>query len=111
MATHPVHWHEGMFLRPHHFQAATRHLIEVGNRDSRWDVHYNWGLRAIDIDREALANNRLVVRSLQARLRDGTVVSVPPDGALPEIELKAALARETTVTVLLALPSLQVGRA
>src|SRR5262249_22757922 len=57
------------------------------------------------------ANHRLVVRSLQARLRDGTVVSVPEDGSLPEIDLKKALGQGTAVTVLLALPILQVGRA
>lgn len=111
MATHPVHWHEGMFLRPHHFQAAQRYLAEVGRRGASWDVHYNWGLRAIEIDHDALGNNRLVVRSLRARLRDGTVVSVPPDGTLPEIDLKAALAQDAAVTILLALPALQVGRA
>src|SRR5688572_28048231 len=25
----PVHWSEGMFLRPHHFQAADRHWAEM----------------------------------------------------------------------------------
>ena len=29
MASRPVHWHEGMFLRPQHFQAADRHARET----------------------------------------------------------------------------------
>jgi len=111
MTMRPVHWHEGMFIRPHHFQAAQRHLIDLDGRSARWDVHYNWGLRSLELDRDALANHRLVVRSLQARLRDGTPVSVPEDGYLPEIDLKSALRLDSSVTVLLALPILQVGRA
>ena len=29
MAAHAVHWNEGMFLRPQHFQAAQRHFAEA----------------------------------------------------------------------------------
>ena len=65
-----VHWDEGMFLRPHHFQAAQRYQLDLGARGAKWDYHYNWGLRNIDLDSEALANYRLVIRSVQARLRD-----------------------------------------
>src|SRR5438105_12916707 len=87
-----VHWHEGMFLRPHHFQAARRHEAYLGNLAEKWDLHYNWGLRSVEIDRPALGDNRLVIHSLRARLRDGTLVSVPEDRPLPEISLRAAFA-------------------
>ena len=70
MPQHPVHWHEGMFLRPHHFQAATRNMNEVVRQQVQWDNHYSWGLRSIDIDEEALRNYRFVVHRLRARLRD-----------------------------------------
>src|SRR4051794_26608005 len=75
MTARAIHWHEGMFLRPHHLQAAQRHLEQVSNTGDKWDLNYNWGLRRIAIDREALANHRLVIHSLQARLRDGTLIS------------------------------------
>jgi type VI secretion system protein ImpJ len=100
-----------MFLRPQHFQAAQRHGADLEGRGDKWDLHYNWGLRAIELDRDALANHRLVVRSLQARLRDGTLIAVPEDGLLPEVDLKAALERDSLVTVFLAVPLLRVGRA
>src|SRR5437667_9973800 len=99
MTARAVHWNEGMFLRPHHLQAAHRFTSDQLHRSSQFDQHYNWGLRAIEIDKEALANHRLVVRSLQIRLRDGTIVYVPEDGELPEIDLKAALTGESPVTV------------
>src|SRR3984885_7649230 len=111
MTTRAVHWHEGMFLRPHQFQAAMRHLHNQVGRGDKWSVHHNWGLGAIDLDLDALANFRFVVRSLDLRLRDGTLIAVPEDGLLPELELKDALERSPTVTVYVGLPVLRMGRA
>src|SRR5262249_274697 len=76
-----------------------------------WDVHYNWGLRSIELDLDALANSFGVVRSLKARLRDGTLVAVPEDGPLPEIDLKAAFEGDTTATLYLGVPMPPPGRA
>ncbi len=111
MTTRAVHWHEGMFLRPQHFQTAQRHADAIGNRSNKLDVHYNWGLRSVELDHDALANYRLVVHSLSARLRDGTLVSIPEDGLLTAVELKNAFESTHTVTVYLAVPSLHLGRA
>lgn len=111
MTVRAVHWHEGMFLRPHHFQAAGRHALHLGELSEKWDLHYDWGLRAVDIDADALGNYRLVVRSLKARLRDGTLVSIPEDGVLSAIELKNAFDQASAVTVFLAVPVLNLGKA
>lgn len=111
MTAREVHWHEGMFLRPHHFQAAQRHSMHLAGRSARWDVHYSWGLRAIDLDEDALANFRFVVRGLQARLRDGTPIVLPDDGALAALDLKEAFERGQAVTVYLGIPLLRIGRA
>jgi hypothetical protein len=43
----PVRWHEGMFLRPHHFQAAQRHAAHELNRATHLNLHHDWGLRAL----------------------------------------------------------------
>jgi len=111
MTIQPVHWHEGMFLRPQHFQAAQRHTHHVMSVSSKFDVHYNWGLRSIDIDADALANFRFVARSLEARFRDGTIVCLPGDGVLPALDLKNAFGRENALTIYLAIPVLQLNRA
>jgi type VI secretion system protein ImpJ len=110
--SHPaVHWHEGMFLRPHHFMAAQRHSEHLAHRGEKFDLAYNWGLRSVEIDTDALANSRLVVRSLSARLRDGTLVSVPEDGVLPSFDLKGALGSASAVTAYLGVPLVGPGRA
>src|SRR4051812_37544548 len=99
MTTRAVHWHEGMFMRPQHFQAAHRHLAHLTDRGEKWDVHYNWGLRSVELDLDALANYRCVVRSLEARLRDGALVAIPEDGLLAAADLKPAFEKSNSVTV------------
>lgn len=111
MTVPSIHWHEGMFLRPQHFQIAERHLAERTGRSARWDTNYNWGLRSIQLDLEALANYRLVVHSLEARLHDGGMIAVPEDAPLAAVDLKEAFGRESTLTVYLALPLLQSARS
>src|SRR5687768_9954108 len=111
MTTRAVHWHEGMFLRPHHLQTAQRQHDHVLARNDKWSTHYNWGLRSIDLDPEGLANYRLVIRALAARLRDGATLAIPEDGLLPAIDLKPAFEEAGAVTVYLAVPQLHLGRA
>ncbi|QDU62427.1 hypothetical protein Pan216_32940 [Planctomycetes bacterium Pan216] len=111
MTARSVHWHEGMFLRPHHFQLQERHAVAMGHRNNKWSVHYNWGLREIDIDVDSLANFRLVVRGLQARLNDGTLISVPEDGVLPQLDLKPVFESNNSITVFLGIPVVNLGRA
>jgi type VI secretion system protein ImpJ len=111
MSEPAVNWHEGMFLRPHHFQAAGRHFHDQIRQSARWDVHYNWGLRAVDITTAGLANYQFVVNRLEARLRDGTLIRVPEDGVLTPIDLREALEQQNPLEVSLAIPAVQMGRA
>jgi type VI secretion system protein ImpJ len=116
MAKPPVHWHEGMFLRPHHFQAADRHAADQLRLSARFDVHHNWGLRAAELDVGALKNYRFVVTGLEARLRDGTLVvaRTGTEQALAPLDLKPAveaLPPGGTLDVLLAVPTLRLGAA
>jgi type VI secretion system protein ImpJ len=99
-----------MYLLPHHSQTAERLAQQHLERSHRWDLHYNWGLRTLDLDHEALINYRFVVRSLTARMKDGTLVAIPDDGSVEALDLKPALARSNSVEVLLALPKLQPGK-
>ena len=100
-----------MFLRPHHFHMAQRHASEVAHRNETFDHGHYWGIHAIDLDLDALANNRFVVRSLKARFRDGTTAVIPEDGVLPAIDLKEAFGRNNDLMVFLALPVLNPSQA
>ena len=110
MRNRPVHWHEGMFLRPQHFQAADRHWEEQIAVSSQWDQAYNYGLRSIELSRDALANYQVQLTGCEARLRDGTLVSFAAGQAPDRVDLKECFATESMVTVYLALPKLALGR-
>lgn len=111
MRNNPVHWAEGMFLRPQHFQAADQYWHEYVGTSTRWNCHYHYGLRSIEISPEALGNNQLQVRQLSARMVDGTVVDLQSGQELDRVDLKPAFEQQDTVVAYLAIPRLVLGRA
>ena len=72
MTARAVHWHEGMFLRPHHFQALQRHWSYQSQRNDKLDHYYNWGVRHIELDRDALARMHADYVRCGIRSRDDT---------------------------------------
>ena len=111
MTARAVHWHEGMFLRPHHFQALERFRAQQQRRTDGIDHYFGWGLRALQLDADALTNFRFEIQSLSARLRDGSVLELPEDGVLPTLDLKGLLEEQRSVTIYLALPTVNLAKA
>ena len=111
MPSGEVHWHEGMFLRQHHFLTEHRQTSRLMQLDGKWTQHHNWGLRSINLNTDALGNFRFSVTTLEARLRDGTLIEVPRDGSLPELDLKTAFETNRKVTVHLGVPALKSSQA
>ena len=120
----PVHWYEGAFLRPHHFQAADRFWTEVLSSSGQFDNPHNYGLVSLDFSREALGNQQFELRSLRARMRDGTLIEIGV-GAEPDRldlakyvqelapsnkNLQDAFESQTTVRVYLGIPKTRLGR-
>ncbi len=120
----PVHWYEGLFLRPHHFQAAERHWNEAQETSQRWDHPYGYGLKSLKFSQQALANHQFQIDHLQARMPDGTLVNLefgqPPDrlnlkDGLTEAqplmtELSEGFEKESTIRIYLAIAKLKLGR-
>jgi type VI secretion system protein ImpJ len=123
----PVNWSEGMFLLPHHFQAAEKHVHELVQTTERWDHAYNYGLKRIEISQDAIGNFQFQVNHCHARLRDGTLVIINPEQDLDRAEmkeairllegsirnvsadLKASLQVEPVVRIFLGVPKLKMG--
>ena len=110
MTPQPVHWHEGMFLRPHHFQAADRYTARLVDATAQFLQAHAWGLRRCVIDTEALGGYRFVVRELSARFRDGTLLQLPQDAPLPDFDLKPAFLGRNSVELFLAVPTWRPGQ-
>ncbi len=126
----PVDWYEGLFLRPHHFQALERHWTESQSTAHQWSFPFHYGLKALEFSPEALADYQFEVRRLHARMRDGTCVAFDvgeePDRldlreAIREAEsveqtrlgvgLQTAFESQAKVRVYLAVPRTKLGRS
>lgn len=107
----PVHWSEGLFLRPHHFQAGDRFWMEVIQTSEQWDHHYNYGLRSLTLGKEAIGNYQVEVVACEARMKDGTLISRGVGQEFERVDLKPAFEKQPTVTVYLAVSKLKLGRA
>ena len=109
-----VHWSEGMFLRPHHFQASDRFWSEVSGLNSRMDHPYGYGVFDVSVSQDAIGNGILELVGLKARLRDGTLVSNEANH-VESIDLNVRLpnssANNKPITVFLAVPNASEGRA
>jgi len=107
----PVHWSEGLFLQPHHLQAADRYWTETLQTSEQWDHEYFYGIRRLEFSPEALGNYEFQVNVCGARMKDGTLVALAPGQAPDRINLKEAFATQSTVRVFLAVPKLRMGKA
>jgi len=75
MQNRQLHWGEGLFLRPQHFQTADRYWQELIGVSSSVDTAYNWGMFRAEINEEALDNQIVEVVRFQARSKQGTLIS------------------------------------
>ncbi|MCP4096799.1 MAG: type VI secretion system baseplate subunit TssK [Planctomycetaceae bacterium] len=75
MQNRQVHWDEGLFLRPQHFQTADRYWQELIGVSSSLDNAYNWGVFKLEINQEALDNQIVEIVRCQARTKSGTLIS------------------------------------
>jgi len=105
-----VHWSEGMFLRPHHFQTAQRHWSEQLATSTFWSNPYSYGLHRCELSREALANYHVQISGLQCRLSDGTLFSLADGQELDRRDMKSVFEDQSVVTIYLAISKLVLGR-
>lgn len=73
----PVHWHEGMFLAPHHFQQADRHRQRNVERQFKALHPFGRGISAVNIDAESLASGQLVITAAEGVFPDGHYFRIP----------------------------------
>ncbi len=102
-------WYEGMTLDPHHFQQWDRHHQFDLDMRIRSIMPLAWGFVALDVDREALTNGQISLRSCRGIMQDGLFFDCPGNHALPQTQgLKEHFAPGTDrLRVYLALPAEQ----
>jgi type VI secretion system protein ImpJ len=110
--SYQVHWNEGLFLQPHHFQQMQRGLFAQLEKMRRRAQPYAYGISELEVSEDELENNLLRFRRLAGVMQSGTEFAFPGNSNLPTLDLGSSSAvRGDVVTILLGLPLWQENRA
>lgn len=83
-----VQWHDGMLLRPEHFQQADRRSEQLRHFQLSKVMSYYWGVSHLKIDDVLLPSGTLRILELDAIMPDGMIVGMnAEDGDHLELEL------------------------
>ncbi|MEK6701967.1 MAG: type VI secretion system baseplate subunit TssK [Planctomycetota bacterium] len=107
-----VHWHEGLFLQPHHLQMLQREGIDRAASERRLAWPYPYGVVEARLSPDALEN--LIVRFDRLRVvtPSGLEIDVPGNTDLPALDIKQAFQRSAeNLTIGLAVPLWDALRA
>lgn len=107
-----VHWHEGLFLQPHHLQLMQRRL-QTDIRAARSLLHpWCFGIVESRLSADDLADGRIRFERLRAIMPSGQEVAFPEDTNVPPLDIKTELTRGSgALEVLLAVPLWAKNRA
>lgn len=96
----PVHWKEGLFLRPHHFQQQSIQSVRLLGWHLATLSPYHWGVRNVEIDEGRLEDGVLVLRRLELVLPSGDVIQLPGNTKIaPRKILEPGPGRESKMRV------------
>jgi type VI secretion system protein ImpJ len=107
-----IHWHEGLFLQPHHFQRMQKSMYDQIGAERQLAHPHPYGLIEARLSRDDLENMRIRFERLRAIMPSGQVVNFPENAELPALDIKQALSKSTAgFKVFLGLPLWQAVRA
>src|ERR1700759_1315787 len=107
-----VHWHEGLFLQPHHLQLMQRELQTDVRAARSLLTPYCYGVVESKLSYDDLADGRIRFEHLRAIMPSGQEVFFPENANLPALDIKAELARGGAgMEILLVVPLYTRGRA
>ena len=103
--TGPIHWHEGLFLQPHHLQGMQKQLTDQFGSERRLLRSYPYGLVESRMSLDALKNFNVRFDRLRIIMPSGLEVSVPDNADLPALPIKEAFeATSNPITVFIGVP-------
>ena len=89
MTTRKVVWHEGMLLRPQHFQQNDRYYDHQLKTRTQQLHTAAWGLFNLDIDQQFLAMGKLVLSQASGILPDGSLFELGSERAPLSLDIPA----------------------
>jgi len=106
-----IHWHEGLFLLPHHLQRFQHQVHNGLTLERRLSRSFPYGIIEARVSSEDLRVGKVRFDCLHAVLPSGTEVRYPEEAELPVLDIKAAMEESDRVTVSLAVPLWAKNRA
>jgi len=107
-----VHWHEGLFLQPHHLQAMHREQFDNLSRERRLANPYPYGVIDMKWSTDALENMLVRIDRLRAIMPSGAEIDVPGNTDLAALDIKRIFQSSSSgFTVSIAVPLWQSARA
>jgi type VI secretion system protein ImpJ len=108
----PVHWHEGLFLQPHHLQAMQHHVLESFGAQRKLSYIFPYGVVDMKMSVDSLENMLVRFDRLRVIMPSGVEVNFPENADLPSLDIKEAFeASSNPFTISLGLPLWYATRA
>jgi type VI secretion system protein ImpJ len=92
MSTPQIHWHEGLFLQPHHLQRLQKNLLDQFGQERRLSMLYSHGVLEAKLSLDDLQNQRLRFQRLRVVMPGGIALSYPENTILPSLDIRDAFA-------------------
>lgn len=107
-----IHWHEGLFLQPHHLQQLQKGANDLFGTERRLQFPYPYGIVEARLSADELESMRLRFDRLHVVMPSGVQVRFPQDAELPSLDVRQAFAASGgNFTVYLGVPLWFAGRA
>ena len=100
-----IHWHEGLFLQPHHMQVSQKSMLDGFNLLNRNMNNYSTGVLQCKVAKEQLEVGQLQFEELKAVMPSGTYIDINENTVLKATDVKDLLEGEVKpVDVYLGIP-------
>lgn len=106
----PIYWHEGLFLRPQHFQQLERNQQNFSFMMASQGSKIFWGLSSFSLVQAALNNNIVEIKECEIIFQDGTFISYPGNASIESRSFDGRWnVSGQTVSIYLGIKKLKVG--
>ena len=87
-----IHWHEGLFLQPHHLQQLQKGTNDLVGAERHLQFPYPYGIVEARLSVDELESMRLRFERLHVVMPGGVQVRFPQDAELPSLDVRQAFA-------------------
>jgi type VI secretion system protein ImpJ len=99
-----IHWHEGLFLQPHHLQRLQKAAVEGIGAERQLTWSFPYGVVEARLSQDELENMRIRFDRLRVMMPSGLEVNFPENAELPSLDIQRAFAASGSAYILLGVP-------